>query len=62
MNAELDGIERRHYKRYIYHGKVQGECCEACAFIKEVKRLEAELLQVTEAFALYVEDIELNGG
>ena len=62
MNKELDEIERRHYRRYTYHGKVQGESCEACAFIKEVKRLEDKLLQVTEAFELYVEDIKLNGG
>ena len=62
MNAELSQIERQHYRRYNSHGESYGESCETCAFIKEVKRLEDKLLQVTEAFALYVEDIKLNGG
>ena len=35
---------------------------ESQELITEVERLEAERLRVTEAFALYVEDIELNGG
>ena len=62
MNEELSNVELRHYRRYNSHGESYGECCETCAFIKEVKRLEDKLLQVTEAFALYEEDIKLNGG
>ncbi len=42
MDARLDEIEKRHYRRYNFHGDYDGEGCEACAFIKEVKRLEAE--------------------
>ena len=53
MNAELELIERRHYRRYNFHGEMYGESCETCAFIKEVVRLEAKLLEVTDEFEDY---------
>ena len=53
MNAELDLIERRHYRRYNFHGERSGESCETCAFIKEVARLEVKLLEVTTEFEDY---------
>ena len=43
MNKELSNVELRHYRRYNSHGESYGECCETCAFIKEVKRLEGEI-------------------
>ena len=42
MNAELDEIERQHYRRYNFHGESYGKSCETCAFIKEARRLKSE--------------------
>ncbi len=42
MDAKLSEIEKRHYRRYNFHGQMYGESCETCVFIKETKRLEAK--------------------